>query len=135
MITIAIEQNQKTNAGTSFYSIGVRYAPVLDVTPLKRHLPPLLHLLLGLGNDLCSKFKDWIAQRIELIREEEKEAQNRSLIAEIKHDESLVKFVDVKKELIVLKNKRIDINRKLKTRKESSECKKALNEEKVLSLQ
>ena len=58
-----------------------------------------------------------------------------SLMAKIKCDEGLVKFDDIEKELIMLKDKRIDANSKLKTRGTSSEHKKDLNEEKVTLLQ
>ena len=57
-----------------------------------------------------------------------------SLVAEIKHDEGLVKHDDVDKELIVLRDKRIDINSKLKLRGASPEHEKSLREEKVVLL-
>lgn len=65
-----------------------------------------MHLLLGLGNDLCAKFKDWIAQRIEDIIQEEKEAQNMSLLAEIEYDKGLVSLDGTEKELAILIEKK-----------------------------
>ena len=46
-----------------------------------------------------------------------------SLISEIKHDEVLENFDDIEKELLVLRDERIDINNKLKLRGTSEEYK------------
>ena len=58
---------------------------------------------------------------------EEREAQNMSLISEIKYNKELVYFDNIKKELLVLRDERIDINNKLKIRDISAEYEKSLH--------
>ena len=124
---IATEQNQKAIASTSFVSVSIYSIPILDVIPLHRYLPLVIYLLLSFRNDTYSKFKDQIAQRIEYMSNEEREAQNMSLISEIKYNKELVYFDNIKKELLVLRDERIDINNKLKIRDISAEYEKSLH--------
>ena len=62
----------------------------------------------------------------------EREAQTISLIAEIKYNNGFVKYKDTDKELIVLREKRININSKLKIRGVLLEYKASLCKEKVI---
>ena len=39
---------------------GVRDAPLWDFIPIKNVIPPILHILLGLGNDLVNKLLEWL---------------------------------------------------------------------------
>ena len=57
---------------------------------------------------------------------EEREAQNMSLISEIKYNKELVYFDNIKKELLVLRDERIDINNNLTIRDISAEYEKSL---------
>ncbi len=51
---IALEQEQQAGRGETFRSVGVREAPVWPFISIRRMLMPILHELLGLGNDLMS---------------------------------------------------------------------------------
>jgi hypothetical protein len=53
---IALEQEQKAGRGKTFQSVGVREAPVWPFISIRRMLMPILHGLLGLGNNLMSNF-------------------------------------------------------------------------------
>ena len=127
---VALEQNQKDASGMSYVSVGVRTFPLFKFTPIDRVLPPLLHLLLGLGNDIYSKFKEWVSIRIERKSNELIEAQNMSFLTEVRCDEALLLHDDYKKEVQGLVQKRIEILAKLKERGRSRESKNILKEEK-----
>ena len=86
----------------------------------------MLHAILGLGNDVNSKFKEFIQERSEKVSEEELAATNMTLLAEINHDEGLLKHDDLKNEVAVLTAERIEINAKLKGKGKSREWKTAL---------
>jgi hypothetical protein len=57
---IALEQEQKAGKGETFRSVGVREAPVWPFISIRRTLIPILHELLGLGNDLMSNFRGYV---------------------------------------------------------------------------
>ena len=57
---VALDQFQKQSSGINFTSVGVRQYPLISCIPLIRALPPILHLLLGLGNDIYTNFKKFI---------------------------------------------------------------------------
>ena len=59
-------------------------------------LPPILHLLLGVGNDVFSIFKDFIVERVEKASPEEKYARNMTFLAEIKHEDAALLCSDSK---------------------------------------
>lgn len=113
----------------SHVSAGVRSLPLINFIPISRVFPPLLHLLLGLGNDACSSFKNFIAMRIQKKSEEEIEAQEMSFIAEIRYDEALVLHDDLKKEVDEVRQMRICANARLKERGNSKECNTTLYEQ------
>ena len=96
--------------------MGIRGYPLLQCVPVKRALPPILHLLLGLGNDIYSKFKEYISVRIEKLTKAELEAQNMTLLSEIKIDQCLIAIDDIKSELNELVQRRITINSNLRQR-------------------
>ena len=112
----AIDQEQKTSSGMSFQSVGIRSMPLLTCVPVIRALPPILHVFLGLGNDLCSKFKDCVQIRIEQITQGEIEALNMSLIAQIKHDDLLIANDDLSTQLSECTQQRINLNARLKVK-------------------
>ena len=59
----------------------------------------MLHLLLGLGNDACSKHKEHVKKIIEKLSSDEVTAQNMSLLAQIKFDDAMIAHDDLKKEI------------------------------------
>lgn len=91
-------------------------------------------MLLGLGNDMCSKFKEYVKLRIELQSPEEIAASNMVLLAEIKHDEVMMLFDDLQNEVRDLKQDRIELNSKLKERGHTREDKVSWREEKLILL-
>ena len=124
----ALLQFQNISNDVAFTSVGIRGYPLLTCIPLHRYLPPLLHILLGLGNDIYSKFKEWIDERIEKLSPEELEARNMTLLAEIKLDDILIKFDDLKKQVQNLTTARIELNAVLKNKNLSQERKQELLE-------
>lgn len=54
---VALEQNKKDENGISHVSVGVKTFYLLKFISINQALPPLLYLLLVLGNGICSKFK------------------------------------------------------------------------------
>ena len=64
---VALTQFQKMSSGQTFASVGVRGCVSIKNMPINRVLPPMLHLLLGLGNDICSHFKSFLSERIEQL--------------------------------------------------------------------
>lgn len=130
MTSAALDQNQKLHSGASFVSVRVRTFPLIDFIPMTRVLPPLLHLLLGLGNGMCSKFKEFANARIELKSNAEIEAQNMTFLTEIGCDEALIAWDDLKKEVQGLVQERIEVSSKLKQRGTARECKQNLRNEK-----
>lgn len=73
--------------------------------PLSKFIPvhnvriPVLHLLLGLGNDLLNQFWKWTDERIEPLTDEELGARNLSLITEVAVDEKEDESKAAKEEL------------------------------------
>ena len=118
----------------SFEPVGIHSVSSVDRMTLHRCVPPLLHLLLGLENDTCSKFKEWIAQRIEHTRDEERWVQIMSLVSDVNHGKAWVNFEKIDNELSVLRDERIDMNNKLKVRGTLEECKKSLRQQKIPSV-
>jgi hypothetical protein len=65
---IALDQEHKADRGNTFMSVGIREAPVW--------LKPILHELLGPGNDLMSNFGGHVEEGVEPLKTDEIEAQN-----------------------------------------------------------
>jgi hypothetical protein len=59
---IALEQEQKAGRGKTFWSVGVREAPVWPFISIRRMLIPVLHKLLGQGNDFMSNFWSYVEE-------------------------------------------------------------------------
>ena len=98
------------SAGKDFISACVQGCPSFSCMLVSRMLPPMLHVLLGLGNDVYSKFRDFMLQRIEKTSPEELEARNMSLLSELKYDESVVAFENAKQEVQHLAQDRTSLN-------------------------
>ena len=112
----ALYQAQETSAGRNFASVGVRDYPLISFIPIKRVLPPILHLLLGLGNDIYANFKEFIADRVEKVSIEEMDARDMSILAEIKYEDSALLYLDAKSEVQMLVQDRIVLNSRVKER-------------------
>lgn len=60
---------------------GIKEEPWWDFIPLENFIVPLLHCLIGVGNDILSHLREWISEEIEYISAEEKET--RGLLSSI----------------------------------------------------
>ena len=72
---------------------GVKEAPIWDFIPIKNIIPPVLHILLGIGNDLVNKLIEWLDTRIEQLSPEEYVARNMSLLTHIMVEQASKVFV------------------------------------------
>ena len=52
-------------------TMGMKNSPWFKCIPLENYVVPLLHCLIGVGNDLFSKFRDIVSEEIEYISQEE----------------------------------------------------------------
>ena len=130
MNQVALTQFQKMSSGQTFASVGVRGCVSIKNTPINRVLPPMLHLLLGLGNDVCALFKSFLSERIEQLSQEEKDARDMSFLAETRHGESLIAYDNSKQAVLDLVEQRKEMMLNLSQGDLSKEDKKALNDEK-----
>ena len=86
----------KKSSGIVFQSIGIISEPMLKHMPIHR-ATHISHLLLGLGNDPFSKHKEYAQKRIEKVFSDEMTAQNVSLLAQIKSDDTMIAHDYLKK--------------------------------------
>jgi len=93
---------------------GQKEAPLWSFIPINRMLVPILHILLGLGNDLLDNFFHWIDYRIEQSTLAEIEARNMSLIASLSVEDAEEQVAERKEALVVVVADRIAINSSLK---------------------
>jgi hypothetical protein len=84
---IALEQEQKAGRGKTFWSAGVREAPVWPSISIRRMLIPIVHELLGLGNDLMSNFCGYVEEGAEPSERDKIEARNMTLLVEIEYED------------------------------------------------
>jgi hypothetical protein len=94
-----VAQEQAAGQGESLPSVGVRENPVWDFVSIKRYLFPILHELLGLGNDLMSNFWKYIEEGAEPLEPDEIEARNMSLLAEIQWENAKLEVEECKLDL------------------------------------
>jgi hypothetical protein len=110
--SVVLENIQReSNTTTAPESSGVKEQPLVNFIPMHNVVIPLLHELLGLGNDVMNMFRDWIDERMEPLTIEEMEARNMAIMAEISFEEAnnkvtikeneLLGLVNLRKELIV----------------------------------
>ena len=57
--------------------------PMWGFIPISNIVIPLLHITLGLANNILNRFLDWLDETIEPLTLEEKEARTMTMLAEI----------------------------------------------------
>ena len=72
---LAAEVNQPHFKGDS--KMGVKASPLWSFIPLKNFLPPLLHILIGIWNDIWDKFRELVSEVIEYIPRDEADLRAR----------------------------------------------------------
>jgi hypothetical protein len=78
----------QASAGDGEELRGQKEALLWTFIPIKNVLVPLLHILLGLGNDLLGSFwSSWFDERVEVLKPDESEARHMALLAEIAVEE------------------------------------------------
>jgi hypothetical protein len=77
---------------------------------------PILHLLLGLGNNILDSFWEWVDVRAEKLTLEEVEARQMTMLAELTLNEEVDNLKDAKIDLEFLVLKRKSISDELRTR-------------------
>jgi len=113
--------------------VGQKEEPLWTFIPVQNYLVPLLHLLLGLGNNLLDNYFSWLDYRIENRTPEEVEACNMALLAAIAVDEHNLLFREKKEALAEVVALRIEVNKKLKMKRSfSPEQIVSLEQEKVV---
>jgi len=63
---------------------GVKKRPWWPFIPLENYMIPLLHVLIGLGNDLLDSFLDWVNEELECLDQQEIMTKRAMLTAEHK---------------------------------------------------
>ena len=64
--------------------MGMKEKPWWDFIPLRHYVVPLLHCLIGIGNDILTKFRETISEEIEYISPEEMDARGAQAALEVK---------------------------------------------------
>jgi hypothetical protein len=132
---IALEQEQKAGRGETFRSAGVREAPAWPFISIRRMLIPILHELLGLGNDLMSNFWGYVEEGAERLEPDEIKARNMTLLAEIDYEDDKLEVEECELDLESFVVERLLLNDYLQgtiltnsERKEINEQKKELSQ-------
>ena len=93
---------------------------------------PILHLQIGIINDLLDKFYDWTDERIENITDKEREARFLRLDCEIEYDKAMKALHDFDHDqLEALRDRRKEINKIMKRKDTMKETKINLGQEKT----
>jgi hypothetical protein len=127
---IALEQEQKAGRGETFRSVGVREAPVWPFISIRRMLMPILHELLGLGNDLMSSFWAYVEEGAEPLEPDEIEARNMTLLAEIEFEDAKLEVEECELDLESFVVERLLLNEYLQETMVTSSERKEINEQK-----
>jgi hypothetical protein len=127
---IALEEEQKAGRGETFWSVGVREAPVWPFISIRRMLIPVLPELLGLGNDLMSNFWSHVEEGAEPLEPDEIEAQNMTLLAEIKYEDDKLEVEECELDLESFVVERLLLNEFLQETMLTSSKQKEINEQK-----
>ena len=105
---------QPDSVDDNFVLQGQKSIPIWSFIPIRNVLIPVLHIVLGLGNDLVSNFFEWVDERIEIMTEEECNARYMCLLAEIALDNSKREKDDCINRLADKIHDRKNINEELK---------------------
>jgi hypothetical protein len=97
---------------------GQKEPPIWSFIPVNKMLSPLLHYLIGLGNDLVENFFTWLDIRVEKLTPEEIQARNMYLLAAIAVDAAEEELEEKKHDLTQVVQVRIGINASLKRRRD-----------------
>ena len=92
--------------------------PIWNFIPITCIIIPVLHMMLGLANDILANFWDWVDERVEVLTTYEIEAQNMVLLAQIAVEDNNKVVVDAKNVIEDISLRRIDINEELKVGKD-----------------
>ena len=79
-----------------FVSAGVREYSLITFLPITSILLSTLHLLLGLGNNIFTNFKNFIVERVEKVLPEEKDTRNMTFLTKIKYEDAALLYFDSK---------------------------------------
>jgi hypothetical protein len=115
LMATTIPDRQPETEGANLLQ-GQKEPPLWDFIPICNVIPPGLHALLGIGNDVFNKFLDWLDSRIEKLSFDEIAARNMALVTAIIVDESEALFEAKKEELAAIVQQRKDVNKALKAR-------------------
>jgi hypothetical protein len=124
---IALEQEQKAGWGETFWSVGVREAPVWPFISIRRMLIPILHELLGLGNNLMSNFWGYVEEGAEPLEPDEIEARNMTILAEIKYEDDKLEVEECELDLESFVVERLLLNKYLQETILTSSERKEIN--------
>ena len=91
--------------------------PIWNFIPITCIIIPVLHMMLGLANDILANFWDWVDKRVEVLTTDEIEARNMALLAEIAVDDNYKVVVDTTDMIKYISLRRLDINEELKVGK------------------
>jgi hypothetical protein len=127
---IALDQEQKAGRGETFRSVGVREAPVWPFISIRRMLMPILHELLGLGNDLMSSFWGYVEEGAEPLEPDEIEARNMTLLAEIEYEDAKLEVEECELDLESFVVERLLLNEYLQETILTTSERKEINEQK-----
>ena len=64
--------------------MGMKEKPWWDFIPLRHYVVPLLHCLIGIGNDILTKFRETISEEIKYISPKEMDACGAQAAIEVK---------------------------------------------------
>ena len=89
---------------------GQKESPLWTFIPIENCIIPLLHILLGLGNNIIDHFwSKWFDERVETLTSEEITARHMALLAEIAFDDNEEKLNDEVQQVSQLKEIRDEI--------------------------
>ncbi len=64
---------------------GCMEEPLFDSVPVDNYIIPVLHLLIGIGNNLLNSLLEWVAERVEKLSHHEVVHRNEVIFAEARH--------------------------------------------------
>ncbi len=71
---------------------GITERPLFDAVPVCNYLIPILHKIIGIGNDFVDTLLEFIEERVEVLSQKERESRNSVIFAEVKHKLAVSEF-------------------------------------------